>query len=50
MPLEILGAFLSGVGSVIGAVFAIRAVVKHEQAACDARLDAFKEGLHEDRG
>jgi hypothetical protein len=45
---EYLGAFLSGVGSVIGAAFAIRAVVRHEQEACDARLDAFKEGLHEE--
>jgi hypothetical protein len=45
MWLEYLGAFLSGVGSVIGAVWAIKAVVRHEAKACDIRLDAFKEGL-----
>lgn len=45
MWLEYLGAFLSGVGSVLGAVWAIRAVIRHEQKVCDARLDAFKEGL-----
>jgi hypothetical protein len=42
---ESLGAFLSGVASVIGATFAIKAVVKHEQKACDTRLDAYKEGM-----
>ena len=42
---QFVGAFLSGVASVIGAGFAIRWIVKHEQDACDARLDAFREGL-----
>jgi hypothetical protein len=42
---EVLGAFLTGVGSVVGAGFAIKWVVRHEQQACDARLDAFREGL-----
>lgn len=45
MWLEYIGAFLTGVGSVLGAALAIRAVVRHEKAACDSRLDAFKEGL-----
>jgi hypothetical protein len=45
MVWEVVGAFLTGVGSVVGAGFAIKWVVKHEKEACDARLDAFKEGL-----
>jgi hypothetical protein len=45
---QVLGAFLSGVGSVVGAGFAIKWVIRHEQQACDARLGAFKEGLNRD--
>lgn len=49
---EYLGAFLSGVGSVVGAAWVIRAVVRYEEKMCDTRLDAYKEGLahgeHED--
>jgi len=40
-------AFISGVASVIGSFHAIHMVVKHEQKECDARLDAYREGLHE---
>ena len=43
--LEGLIAFLTGVGSIAGSVWAIKEVVKHETAACDARIDAYKEGL-----
>lgn len=37
--------FITAVGSIAGSVWAIKAVIKHEKQACDARLDAFKEGL-----
>jgi len=42
---EWLVAFLSALGSIIGSMWSIRKVAEHEQRACDARLDAFKEGL-----
>jgi hypothetical protein len=49
---QYLAAVAAALGSVTGSAIAIRAIVKHEQATCDARLDAFKEGLehgeHED--
>jgi hypothetical protein len=38
-------AFLNGVAAVVGSWFAIRQIIKHEKQACDARIDAFKEGL-----
>jgi len=45
--------FLSAIAAVLGSVWAIRAVIKHEQQACDTRLQAYKNGLadaeHEDR-
>jgi len=48
VALDIVLAAVAAAGSIIGSVWTIRAVIKHEQQACDARLDAFKEGL--DRG
>lgn len=48
MPLELIGAFLSGVGSIVGAGWAIRRTVKHMERQCDLRMDAYREGL--DRG
>ena len=42
---QYLCAFLSAVGSILGSRWVIRRVIKHEQQACDARLDAFREGL-----
>jgi len=42
---EILSAIFTGAASVIGSIHAIRLIAKHEQQACDARLDAFREGL-----
>jgi len=47
---EFLAAGLTAVGSIAGSAWVIRAVVKHEEAACDARLNAFREGLdrHDD--
>jgi hypothetical protein len=52
---EYAAAILTAFASVAGSVWVVRAVVRHEQQACDARLDAFREGLergeHEgDRG
>ena len=42
---QYLSGFLTAVGSITGSIWVIKAVVKHEQKACDARLEAFKEGL-----
>lgn len=36
---------MTAIGSIAGSVWAIRAVIKHEGKNCDARLEAFKEGL-----
>lgn len=45
MSLAGLGAFLSGAGSVLGAVFVIRAVRKRVEDECEKRFAAFREGL-----
>jgi hypothetical protein len=45
---EYAAAILTAIGSVAGSVWVIRAVVKHEEQACNARIDAFKEGLDRD--
>jgi hypothetical protein len=42
---EFITGVVTAIGSIAGSVWAIKAVVKHEQNACDARLEAFKEGL-----
>jgi hypothetical protein len=42
---EFVLAVLTAAGSIAGSVWAIRAVVKHEEKTCDARLEAFREGL-----
>lgn len=42
---ETLGAFLSGVGSVAGAAYAVRRVVKRCDEECERRMNAFREGL-----
>ena len=47
--LAALGAFLSGAASVLGAVWAIRQVVKRCDRECEQRLAAFREGLQEGR-
>jgi hypothetical protein len=46
---EFVAALSTAIGSIIGAGFTIKWVISHEQSQCDARIDAFKEGLHEDR-
>ena len=38
-------AFLAALGSILGSGVALRQVARHEQQACDQRLDAFREGL-----
>jgi hypothetical protein len=48
MDLEAVGAFLSGVGAVLGAGVGIRMLIRRLDKQCDRRLDAFREGL--DRG
>ena len=40
-----LGAFLSGAGSVLGAIFVIRSMRKRMQRECEERLALFKEGI-----
>ena len=42
---QYISGFLTAVGSITGSIWVIKAVVKHEQKACDTRLEAFKEGL-----
>jgi hypothetical protein len=47
---EFVAAMVTAIGSIIGAGFTIKWVIHHEQEQCDARLDAFKEGLdHSDQ-
>jgi hypothetical protein len=45
--LAAIGAFLSGVGSVLSALWYVKAMRKRAEAECEKRLQAFKEGLHE---
>lgn len=47
MTWEVIGAFLSGVGSVAGAAVAIRAVVHYCDRQCELRMEAYREGLAE---
>jgi hypothetical protein len=42
-----VGAFLSGAGSVLSAVWYARRARRQASEDCDKRLQAFKEGLHE---
>jgi hypothetical protein len=42
-----LGAFLSGVGSVLSAVWFVRRMRRRLEQECLDRLQAFKDGLHE---
>lgn len=42
-----LGAFLSGVASVLTSWFYVRQAKKGYDEDCEKRLQAFKEGLHE---
>jgi hypothetical protein len=45
--LTALGAFLSGMGSVLSAIWYVRAMRKRAELECEKRLQAFKDGLHE---
>jgi hypothetical protein len=45
--LSAIGAFLSGMGSVLSAVWYVRAMRKRFHAECEERLQAFRDGLHE---
>jgi len=40
-----IGAFLSGVGAVIGASWALRATRRRDDADCERRLAALREGF-----
>jgi hypothetical protein len=42
---EYVAAIVAAIGSIAGTTWVIKAIVKHEEQACDARLNAFKEGL-----
>jgi homoserine kinase len=45
--LAALGAFLSGAGSVISAIFYVKRVRQRAEEECNKRMQAFKNGLHE---
>jgi len=45
--LAALGAFLSGVASVVTAAWYVRRARREWEEECRARLEAFKAGLHE---
>ena len=45
--LAALGAFLSGVGSVLSAVWYIRRAKRQAKADCDERLAEYDKALHE---
>lgn len=47
--LAAVGAFLSGAGSVLGAIFAIRALRRRLERECRERLDLFREGIRTGR-
>ena len=40
-----LGAFLTGAGSVLTALYAIRAMRKRLRQECDERLELFRQGI-----
>ena len=44
-----LGAFLSGVGSVLGAIYGIRAMRKRMRQECEERLELFRQGIRTGR-
>jgi len=47
VDLAAIGAFLSGMGSVLSAVWYVNRARKHYEQECQERLRAFREGLHE---
>jgi hypothetical protein len=49
VSIELLGAFLSGVGSVLGAAIAIRRTIGRCDRECEQRMKAFRDGLREGR-
>jgi hypothetical protein len=42
---EFVAAVATAAASVLGTTWAYRAIIRHEQKACDQRMDAFREGL-----
>jgi hypothetical protein len=42
---EWISAVITAFASLVGSAWVIRAVVRHEEKACDARMEAFREGL-----
>ena len=49
VDLAALGAFLSGAASVIGGIYVIKAVRRHDDHECEKRFEAFREGLRHGR-
>jgi hypothetical protein len=47
---EWIAAIVSAVGAITGSGYAIKKVVEHEQRTCDARLQAYKNGLAHGEG
>ena len=45
MTWETVAAFLTGAGSIIGSVLALKAVVRRCDKECEQRMNAFREGL-----
>lgn len=43
--LAALGAFLSGAGSVVGAIFAVRALRRRLERECAQRIELLREGI-----
>lgn len=50
MDAAALGAFLSGVGSVLTAGWALRRIKRADEAECEKRFAAFREGLRIGKG
>lgn len=45
MHREYILAVLTALASVASSAWAIKAIIKHEMALCDKRMEAFREGL-----
>lgn len=44
-PLSAVGAFLSGVGSVVGGLYALRLLRRRMIRDCEERIEIYKQGI-----
>ena len=44
-----VGAFLSGMASILGAVFVVRGIRRRMRRECEERLEIFRQGIEEGR-